>query len=589
MVLTNGFFDPGFMNQAMQAHVKLMQDGWEYAVDTWQRTFLFQDVLRKRGNEFIEHRKQGSPPVLTFKYKIISDGRRFDRPANYALARVFSKSGKPHDPTARPVVIIDPRAGHGPGIGGFKEESEIGIALNNGHPVYFIMFFSNPVAGQTVDDVLNAKIQFLEIIRQAHPDAEKPSVIGNCQAGWATALIAAMRPDLTGPIMLNGAPLSYWSGNRLNTPLRFKGGFSGGNWLSSFLSDLGNGRFDGAHVVSGFEDLNPANTLLKKPYHLYTHVDTEEERYLGFERWWGGFFFLTKKEMQFITESLFVGNRPERGRLEVDGKKIDLRQIDDPIVVFSSHGDNITSPQQALGWIAETWKSEDAIKQQGKVIIYLIHQDIGHLGIFVSGSVARKEHKELLEHMELFDKLSPGLYEMVISDKKGKKGTSRIQFQTRTLQDITRLNDDWGNGAFQVMNMVSQINDRMYNHLVSPFITAVTSEYSAAVVRKLHPLRMERYVWSDLNPAMIPVKTMASVVREDRKPAGDSNIFAEMGRSLSNCISTVLDYYRDQRDLATAAFFYGCYGNPLALAWHDILKPVISGQEEIISNNTLKE
>ncbi|MEX1313940.1 MAG: DUF3141 domain-containing protein, partial [Desulfotignum sp.] len=156
-------------------------------------------------------------------------------------------------------------------------------------------------------------------------------------------------------------------------------------------------------------------------------------------------------------------------------------------------------------------------------------------------------------------------------------------------QDITRLNDDWGNGAFQVMNMVSQINDRMYNHLVSPFITAVTSEYSAAVVRKLHPLRMERYVWSDLNPAMIPVKTMASVVREDRKPAGDSNIFAEMGRSLSNCISTVLDYYRDQRDLATAAFFYGCYGNPLALAWHDILKPVISGQEEIISNNTLKE
>jgi pimeloyl-ACP methyl ester carboxylesterase len=589
VVLKNSFFDTGFINQAMQANVKLMQDGWEYAVDTWQRTFLFQDVLRKRGNDFIEHRKQGSPPVLTFKYKIISDGRTFDRPANYALARVFPKSGKPHDPTARPVVIIDPRAGHGPGIGGFKEESEIGIALGNGHPVYFIMFFSNPVAGQTLDDVLNAKIRFLEIIRQEHPDTEKPAVIGNCQAGWATALIAAMRPDLTGPIMLNGAPLSYWSGNRLNTPLRFKGGFSGGNWLSSFLSDLGNGRFDGAYVVSGFEDLNPANTLWKKPYHLYAHVDTEEERYLGFERWWGGFFFLTKKEMQFITESLFVGNRPERDRLEVNGRRIDLRQIDDPVVVFSSHGDNITSPQQALGWIAETWKSEDNIKQQGKVIIYLIHQDIGHLGIFVSGSVARKEHKELLEHMELFDKLSPGLYEMVISDKKGKKGTSRIQFQPRTIQDITRLNDDWGSGAFQVMNDVSQVNDRIYNHLISPFITAATSEYSAAVVRKMHPLRMERYVWSDLNPAMIPVKTMAAVIREDRKPADGSNLFSVMERSLSDGISILLDYYRDQRDLATAAFFYGFYGNPLGLAWHDILKPLISGQEEIISNNTSKE
>jgi hypothetical protein len=151
------------------------------------------------------------------------------------------------------------------------------------------------------------------------------------------------------------------------------------------------------------------------------------------------------------------------------------------------------------------------------------------------------------------------------------------------------LNDDWGNGAFQVMNDVSQVNDRIYNHLISPFITAMTSEYSAAAVRKMHPLRMERYVWSDLNPAMIPVKTMAAVIREDRKPADGSNLFSVMERSLSDGISILLDYYRDQRDLATAAFFYGCYGNPLALAWHDILKPVISGQEEMISNNTSKE
>lgn len=575
MVLETSFFDAGLIGQAVQSNIKLMQDGWEYAMDAWQRTFLFQDVLRKRGNEFIEHRKQGSPPVLTFKYKIICDGRSLERPVNYALAQVFSESGKPHTPGARPVVIIDPRAGHGPGIGGSKEESEIGIALRNGHPVYFIMFFPNPVAGQTLDDVLEAEIRFLEMVRQENPDAQKPAVIGNCQAGWATALIAASRPDLTGPIMLNGAPLSYWSGNRLNTPLRYKGGFPGGNWISSFLSDLGNGRFDGAFIVSSFEDLNPANTFWKKPYHLYSHVDTEEDRFLGFEKWWGGFFFMTKQEMQFITESLFVGNRPERDKLELNGKKIDLKNIEDPIVVFSSHGDNITSPQQALGWIAATWKSEENIKKQGKVIIYLIHKNIGHLGIFVSESVARKEHKELLEHMELFDKLDPGLYEMVISDGKGKKADPHIEFQPRTVKDIVDLNDDWGAETFQVMDVVSQVNDRIYNQVFSPFINAFTSEYTAAFFRKLHPLRMERSLWSDLNPAMIFVKTIAPFIKEDRKRAGADNIFIEMEKGFSDCISTMLDFYRDQKDLGTASFFYGMYGNPMALAWYEIMKSVI--------------
>ena len=39
------------------------------------------------------------------------------------------------DPKRRPYVIIDPRAGHGPGIGGFKDDSQVGVALREGHQV----------------------------------------------------------------------------------------------------------------------------------------------------------------------------------------------------------------------------------------------------------------------------------------------------------------------------------------------------------------------------------------------------------------------------------------------------------------------
>ena len=58
---------------------------------------------------------------------------RYDRPANYALVRIIPPRGVEVDDTKRPFVIVDPRAGHGPGIGGFKEDSEVGVALRAGH------------------------------------------------------------------------------------------------------------------------------------------------------------------------------------------------------------------------------------------------------------------------------------------------------------------------------------------------------------------------------------------------------------------------------------------------------------------------
>jgi hypothetical protein len=60
--------------------------------------------------------------------------------------------------------------------------------------------------------------------------------------------------------------------------------------------------------------------------------------------------------------------------------------------VFASHGDDITPPEQALNWIVDTYADEQEIKIRGQRILYMVHDRIGHLGIFVSAAVARKEH-----------------------------------------------------------------------------------------------------------------------------------------------------------------------------------------------------
>src|SRR3954468_1536303 len=106
------------------APTELWRDVTQYSSDFVQRSLLFWDTLRQRGNNWLEHEKAGKPPLLAFDWEVIADARAFERPVNYALVRIEAPPGVKTDVDKRAYVIIDPRAGHGPGIGGFKADSE---------------------------------------------------------------------------------------------------------------------------------------------------------------------------------------------------------------------------------------------------------------------------------------------------------------------------------------------------------------------------------------------------------------------------------------------------------------------------------
>ncbi|WP_244433731.1 DUF3141 domain-containing protein [Azospirillum sp. B506] len=389
----------------------LARQAQDYWIDASQRSILFLDALRRRGNTHFEHGARTAPNVLSFDFEVIADGRSFERPVNYGLVRIVPPAGVAVDERKRPFIVFDPRAGHGPGIGGMKQDSEIGVALKAGHPCYFVGFLPDPVPGQTVEDVCRAEAAFVEAVVRLHPDADgRPCLIGNCQAGWQIAMMAATHPDTVGPLLLAGAPLNYWAGVHGKNPLRYLGGLLGGTWMTALAGDLGAGIFDGAALVANFERMNPANTLWKKAYNVYSKIDTEEERFLDFETWWGSPVLLNAVEMQFIADELFLRNKLSSGEIVFsDGARVDLRNIRTPIVVFCSWGDDITPPQQALGWILDLYDTDRELIAGGQTIVYALHQSIGHLGIFVSAKVATKEHDEFTRAMDLIDVLPPGL------------------------------------------------------------------------------------------------------------------------------------------------------------------------------------
>ena len=377
-----------------------------------------------------------------------------------------------------------------------KADSEIGMALHAGHPCYFIGFLPEPVPGQTIEDVCRAEAVFIEDVIARHPHAEgKPVIIANCQAGWQVMMMAAMRPDLAGPIMLAGSPLSYWAGVHGKNPMRYTGGVLGGTWMTMLAGDLGGGIFDGANLVANFESLEPANTYWDKPYNVYANVDTEGPRFLDFETWWGNPVLLNAEEMQWIADNLFVGDKLATGQLRTsEGVRLDLRNIRSPIIVFCSWGDNITPPQQALGWITDLYENDRDIVANGQTIVYTLHDTAGHLGIFVSGKVATKQHSEFVSCMDMIDLMPPGLYEAVITEVGEDTENSNLidgrylfSLQKRTLDDIRAHGRQQRRGRSRLRRCVARVGDQLWS------------------LRHVHALRRAGHEHGDQRPADAPV------------------------------------------------------------------------------------
>ena len=385
-------------------------------------------------------------------------------------------------------------------------------------------------------------------------------------------MLAAIRPELFGPIIIAGSPLSYWAGVRGKYPMRYSGGLLGGSWLTALTSDLGRGKFDGAWLVQNFENQNPANTLWSKQYNLYSKVDAEASRYLGFERWWGGHVNLNAEEIQFIVDELFIGNKLAAGQIKAtDGTAIDLRNIQSPIVVFCSRGDNVTPPQQALDWILDLYDDEDEIRAHGQTIVYTIHETIGHLGIFVSGKVIRKEHGEFSSNIDLIDTLPPGLYEAVFEDKTATTanpdlalGNWVMRCEARTLDDIRSLggNDESDERRFATAARVSEINLALYRSWGQPVVQALVSASMARWIQQCHPLRLQYEFFSDANPMMSAIARHAARARKNRKTAKTDNPFIAMQEQVSRQVVAALDGWRQLSESFAEQMFLSVYGSP---------------------------
>jgi hypothetical protein len=312
--------------------------------------------------------------------------------------------------------------------------------------------------------------------------------------------------------------------------------------------------------------------LWTKQYNVYSKVDTEAPRYLEFERWWGGHVNLNAEEIQFIVDELFVGNNLAAGRITTsDGTAVDLRNIRSPIVVFCSKGDNITPPQQALDWILDLYDDVDEIRSFGQTIVYTVHETVGHLGIFVSGGVAKKEHSEFSSNIDLIDMLPPGLYEATFERKSGDtaspdltSGEWIMRCEQRTLDDIRAMggNSPEDERRFATAARVSEINLSLYRAFAQPMVRAIFTPQVAEAMKRFDTGGLQYEAFTDANPLMAGLAKAAEQVRDNRKPVAADNPFLAAQEAVSEQIVKALNAWQETTEKASESMFLAIYGSP---------------------------
>ena len=254
------------------------------------------------------------------------------------------------------------------------------------------------------------------------------------------------------------------------------------------------------------------------------------------------------------------------------GRNVDIKNRSAHRSSFlTSFGDNITPPQQALNWIIDTYSDVREIQIRGQRIVYIVHDQVGHLGIFVSSKIAKKEHTEVTSTLKTIEALPPGLYEMKIDSQAEEAGRPHftVSFHERSFDDIRALDDGREDEvAFAAVARASELQASAYETCVRPALQASITPQAAEIGRTLHPLRLQRALFSSKNPLLAPLAAAGAKATADPPAAiAPENPFLAAERLWADMVEQWFDLGRDMRDAWYEMTFFSLRGGPWARAF----------------------
>ncbi len=313
-----------------------------------------------------------------------------------------------------------------PGIGGFKANSEIGVGHEGGARLLFHQgFLPEPQPGQTIEDICERQRPlFLETVIARHPEAEgSPASSATARRDWAVMILAALSSGICSARSSSPAsPLSYWAGVEGPESDALFGRIAGRRLADQRSpGDLGAATSTAPSWYRTSRTRTQRTRCWTKQYNLYSKIDTEAGATSASRRWWGRHRH-AQRAGRCSSSSMSCSSATSWPAGEIrtsDGTADRPAQHQLPIVRLlrpegRQHHAAAAGAGLDPGPLRRRRRNPRARPDHR---LYACHEKVGHLGIFVSAGVARKEHDEFASNIDFIDLLPPGLYEAVLEPK----------------------------------------------------------------------------------------------------------------------------------------------------------------------------
>ena len=282
-------------------------------------------------------------------------------------------------PGGTPTLVDAPHAGHTAMIADYhSDQSLVQTLLANGINHVALTDWKPATADMKDLEIDN---YLAEVIVAIDDLGGCVNLVGLCQGGWVSAMIAARFPNKVNALVLAGAPIDTDAGNG---PIKRMVHESPTSFYQE-LVNLGGGLMKGKFMLQGWKNMHPAQHYIQDHIDLYEHID--DPAYLAkeetFESWYENPIDLPGRWYLQVITQLFKENRLAKGEFVGLGRKLSLRNITCPVYLLAGASDDITTPEQVL----------DATKYLGTPKDHIVQKTVpgGHIGLFM-GARTLKEH-----------------------------------------------------------------------------------------------------------------------------------------------------------------------------------------------------
>lgn len=300
------------------------------------------------------------------------------------------------EPGGLPTLIDAPHAGHTAMIADYhKGQSLIETLLGNG--IKHVALTDWKTATPDMKD-LEIDNYLADLVVAIDDLGGRVNLVGLCQGGWLSAMVAARFPDKVNSLVLAGAPIDTDAGDG---PIKRIAHASPLTFYEELVA-LGGGLMQGSLMLRGWKSMHVGERYIQDHLDLYEKL--EDPVYLAkeeaFESWYENPIDLPGRWYLQVIEQLFKENRLAKGSFVGLGRKLHLRDITCPVYLLAGANDDITTPEQVL----------DAAKYLGTPAQHIVQKTVpgGHIGLFM-GSRTLKEHWPQIARW--------------INDQNGSKGT----------------------------------------------------------------------------------------------------------------------------------------------------------------------